>query len=107
MGEISSNNNSDACIIILRNRYKHDKQKFTDLMYWNTKTTVEPLLIQIRRLPLTGVMSYFTYFVKAIIMYLNVSMELESTTSPYTWVIIYSTALIILAREMEQIKNRY
>ena len=40
-------------------------------------------------------------------MYLNISMELESTTSPYTWVIIYSTLLIILAREMEQIKNRY
>ena len=52
-------------------------------------------------------MSLFTYFVKAIIMYLNVSMELESTKSPYTWVIIYSTPLIVLAREMEQIKNRY
>ena len=50
MGEISSNNNSDACIIILRNRYKHDKQKFTNLIYWNTNATVKPLLIQIRRL---------------------------------------------------------
>ena len=38
-------------------------------------------------------------------MYLNVSMELESTTSPYTWVIIYSTLLIILACDMEQIKK--
>ena len=51
-------------------------------------------------------MSLFTYFVKAIIMYLNVSMELESTTSPYTWVIIYSTLLIILAREMDYGTNQ-